>query len=200
MPPAELLAARAAHAEGRLGIAEMRQAEDRAILGALEPQRQVGLDVYTDGEYRRGSWLTDMAEAVEGFVPDRIEIRWRGPGGRPEGSTAHVVGSRLRQVRRLTEHESAFLKAHATGPFKMTVPSPSVFMLTSFKPGVTDRFYPTRADLLRELVPIVRSELLALAGEGVPYLQLDAPPVYVLRGLAGVRPSAPGRRGPRRGV
>lgn len=173
--PPELLTARAAHAGGRLKLAELRAVEERGILDVLTLQRRVGLDVFSDGEYRRDSWLTDVAEAVEGFVPERVEIHWRGPGGGLEGSTAHVVGARLRRTRRLTAHESAFLKANAPGPFKMTIPSPSVFMLTSFKPGVTDRFYPTRADLLRDLVPIVRDELRELVEEGVPYVQLDAP-------------------------
>lgn len=173
--PPELLRARAAKSEGRLETAELRKIEDQAILGALELQRQVGVDVFTDGEFRRAGWMTEMAEAVEGFVPDRLPIEWRGPGGGIEGSLAHVVGARLRQTRRLTAHELAFLKAHTQGPVKMTMPSPSVFMLTSFKPGLTDRFYTTRADLLHDLARIVQHELKALADEGVPYVQLDAP-------------------------
>ncbi len=173
--PAELLQARAAHEAGRLSLNELRQVEDRTILDALELQRQVGLDVFTDGEYRRGSWLTDIAEAVEGFVPDRVVMEWRGPGGRPEGSTAKVVGAKLRQTRRITAHEVAILKQHAPGPFKMTIPSPSIFMIASYKAGISDKAYPTRSDLLGDLVPIVRNELMALRDEGVPYIQLDAP-------------------------
>jgi len=173
--PPEVLEARAAHAEGRLGLDGLREVEDRAILGALELQRQVGIGIYTDGEFRRGSWLTDMAEAVEGFVPDRVMLDWRGPGAATEGSTAQVAGARLRQARRLTAHEVGFLKAHAPGPIKMTLPCPSNFMLSSYKPGVSDQYYPTRADLLRDLTAIVRDEVRALVDEGVAYIQLDAP-------------------------
>lgn len=173
-PPA-LLQARAARAEGRLAPEELSALEDRAILDVLALQRQVGVDVYTDGELRRAGWMTDVIDAVEGFVPDKVEIRWRGEGGGLEGSLASVVGARLRQVRRLTGHETAFLKANAPGPMKMTVPSPSVFMMISFKPGVTDKVYATRSDLLRELTTIINGELRALAEEGVPYIQLDAP-------------------------
>jgi 5-methyltetrahydropteroyltriglutamate--homocysteine methyltransferase len=86
-----------------------------------------------------------------------------------------VVGARLRQTRRVTAHESAFLKEHSPGPFKITMPSPSIFILASYRPGITDRVYPTRADLLADLVPIVRNEIGALIAEGVPYIQLDAP-------------------------
>ena len=90
--PPELLQARAAHAEGRIKLDQLRVAEDRAILQVLEKQRELGLDVVTDGEMRRGSWLTDMADAVEGFVPERVALEWKGPGGGVEGSTAHAVG------------------------------------------------------------------------------------------------------------
>jgi 5-methyltetrahydropteroyltriglutamate--homocysteine methyltransferase len=173
--PPDLLAARAARAEGRLGPDALRAAEDEAILGALALQREVGLDVYSDGEFRRDAWMSDLAEAVEGFVPERVPMQWRGPGGGVEGSRALVAGARLRQTRRLTAHESSFLREHSRGPFKITMPSPSVFILSSYRTGITDRHYATRADLLAALVPIVREEIRALIAEGVPYVQLDAP-------------------------
>jgi 5-methyltetrahydropteroyltriglutamate--homocysteine methyltransferase len=54
-PPA-VLEARAAHAAGRISLAQLRDIEDKAILEALEMQRQAGLDIFTDGEYRRSWW------------------------------------------------------------------------------------------------------------------------------------------------
>lgn len=56
--PRELPEARTAHREGRLGRDALRAIEDKAILDALQMQRQAGIDVYTDGEYRRSSFLT----------------------------------------------------------------------------------------------------------------------------------------------
>jgi 5-methyltetrahydropteroyltriglutamate--homocysteine methyltransferase len=173
--PPELLAAREAHAAGMLTLEQLRAVEDEAILTALEMQRAAGIDVFTDGELRRRAWMSDLAEAVEGFTPGHVELEWRGPGGGVEHSQAQVAGNRLRQTRRLTAHEVAFLKAHAPGPFKMTVPAPSTFLHAGFQPGVTDQAYPTRAALAQDIASIIQSELLALAEEGVPYLQLDAP-------------------------
>ncbi len=173
--PPELLEARTEHAAGRLLLEDLRAAEDRAILEALALQQEVGLDVITDGEFRRGSWLTSMAESAEGFVSDSVVIEWHGPGGGAEASTARVVGGRLEQKHRLTEHEVGFLKTHSRGPFKVTVPTPSSFLLVGYKPGLTDRFYATRADMVHELALIVRREIAALVEEGVPYVQLDAP-------------------------
>jgi 5-methyltetrahydropteroyltriglutamate--homocysteine methyltransferase len=173
--PPELLQARAAHAEGRLKLEELRAVENRAVEQVLQKQRQVGIDVLTDGEMRRGSWLTDMADAVDGFVSERVALEWKGPGGGTEGSTAKVVGAKLRKVRKMTGHEVPFLKKFAQGPFKVTLPAPSNFMLASYKVGITEKFYPTHADLLRELVEIVHDEVRWLVAEGVQYIQFDAP-------------------------
>src|SRR5260370_15564110 len=163
--PPELLQARAAHAEGRLTLDQLRSVEDRAILAALEKQHQIGIDVCTDGEMRRGSWLTDMADAVDGFVSQKIVLEWKGPGGGAEGSTAQAVGGKLRKIRKLTAHELPFLKKNAPGPFKVTVPAPSNFLVSSYKPGLTDTVYPTRADLLHDLVEIVRDEVRGLVSQ-----------------------------------
>src|SRR5262249_4049927 len=71
--------------------------------------------------------------------------------------------------------ELPILKRNVPGPFKVTIPAPSNFLIASYKKGVTDKFYPTRADFLADLVEIIRSEILWLASEGVQYIQLDAP-------------------------
>jgi 5-methyltetrahydropteroyltriglutamate--homocysteine methyltransferase len=174
--PQALLEARAAYASGGLGEADLARQEDQAILEAIELQRQIGLDVYTDGEFRRGTWLGDMAEAVEGFEPASIMLHWYSAGGEAtEASTSHIVGAPLRSRRRLTGHESPILKEHAPGPFKMTMPSPSVFQISSYASGTTDNVYPTRWDLLQAIVPIVRDEVRALVADGATYIQLDDP-------------------------
>ncbi len=173
--PRGLLDARDSFAAGRLSAEDLRGIEDQAILNAIELQHETGIDIYTDGELRRRAWMTDLADAVEGFTPTHVSLEWHGPGGAREDSYGQIAGAKLRQTRRLTAHESRFLLEHAHGPVKMTVPAPSNFLNIGFRPGITDRFYPTRADLAAEIAQIVRGELLALADEGVAYLQLDAP-------------------------
>lgn len=171
--PKALLDARSAHAAGSLSQDELRRREDQAIVDVLALQREIGLDVVTDGEFRRGTWLGDMAEAVEGFEPASVLLEWHGPGGGQEPSTSHIAGARLRQRRRLAGHESGFLKAHAPGPYKMTMPAPSVFQISSYQPGVTDKVYPTRWDLLQDVAAIVKGEVQALVEDGAAYIQMD---------------------------
>ena len=173
--PASVLQAREAHQQSRIDAAELRRVEDAAILELLETQRSAGIDVLSDGEVRRGSWLTSMAEAVEGFVPASTVLHWQGPGGGDEASTSQIVGGPLRQRHRLTEIESTFLRQHAGGAYKVTFPSPANVQVSSYRPGVTDQIYTTRRELLQALVPVVRAEIEALVAEGTPYIQLDDP-------------------------
>src|SRR5919197_3961716 len=81
--PAEVLRAHADYKEQRISHDELRAIEDRAILAALDLQKEAGVDVYSDGEYRRGNWAGDFAAAVDGYVYGELPIRfeWRMPEG-----------------------------------------------------------------------------------------------------------------------
>lgn len=182
--PPELLEARVAHDQGRMSLTELRQREDHAILQALELQRQVGIDVYSDGEYRRRWFAAAFEDSVEGIIEDPSatpDRRWQGEHNAQAIATAaeirltqRVVGAKLRQVRRLTAHESGFLRQHAPGPVKITMPGVMTRALAWYKPGITEAFYPTPADLVQEFVGMIQREVQALLDEGVPYIQLDS--------------------------
>jgi len=61
--PQELLDARAAYREGKLEREQLREIEDRSILKALELQKAAGVEVFTDGEYRRDIFTADIIQA-----------------------------------------------------------------------------------------------------------------------------------------
>jgi 5-methyltetrahydropteroyltriglutamate--homocysteine methyltransferase len=195
--PLEVLDAHASYGQGQISREQLREVEDRAILQAIDLQRNVGLDVFSDGEYRRGNWAGDFISAVDGYISSEVPIRfdWKLPeeiGERGQGSVREalavmpqqsgmVVGNTLRQKARMTEHEVGFLKQHAPGPFKITLPAPSYIVARGWKPGITEKFYATRWDLMQEVARIVNAEVEALAAEGVPYIQIDNPhwPDYI---------------------
>jgi methionine synthase II (cobalamin-independent) len=173
--PPELLEARGTGA----GADRLREIEDRHILRVLARQRECGLDVFTDGELRRRNFMSDLLDAVEGFdTGDAVARSWSGAAPAATAQASSVTGvatARLRQRRRLTEHELPFLRAHSPGPFKVTLPSANQFPAIAYKRGVTDRVYPNHSALLWDIVPIVNAEIRALAADGVPYVQIDAP-------------------------
>jgi 5-methyltetrahydropteroyltriglutamate--homocysteine methyltransferase len=85
-----------------------------------------------------------------------------------------VAGAKLRQVRRLTGDDAAFLKEHAPGPWKMTMPGPMSAAGQLYKPGVTDAFYPTPHDFVDDIIGMLRREIGALIEDGVSYIQLNS--------------------------
>lgn len=184
--PPHLKDAHAAQMEGKLPLEELRKMEDEAILDILRLQREAGIDVLSDGEFRRSGWGSDFRDAVDGFVagtPAVRVIQHRLTDGSvvpqapaPNQSGGAVIGERLQQRRRLTEHESVFLRRFAGGqPYKMTMPAPSYVVTRGYTPGVTDRAYESRREVLADAAAIIHAEIEALVDEGVPYIQLDNP-------------------------
>ncbi|HEV2438943.1 MAG TPA: methionine synthase [bacterium] len=173
--PPELLEARAAGAP----VDRLCEIEDRHILRVLARQRECGLTIFTDGELRRRNFMSDLLDAVEGFdTGDALARSWSSAAGAataPASSVTGIATARLKQRRRLTAHELPFLTSHSPGPIKVTLPSANQFPAIAFKRGVTDRVYPDHSALLWDIVPIVNAEIRALAADGVPYVQIDAP-------------------------
>ena len=173
--PAALLDARLAFSEGNIDGEALAAIEDEAIIELLQMQRDVGLGIYSDGELRRLAWMSGLSDAVEGFTEGHRVMHWHNLDGSEEDepSLSRVAGAKIRQVRRLTGGESAFLQEHSPGAFKITMPSPLSIAASGYQAGVTDKAYPDRADFLKDLLDIVRGEMIALAEEGVTYIQLD---------------------------
>ena len=60
------------------GSEELRALEDRHILGVLAKQKELGFDVFTDGELRRRNFMSDFTDAVEGFdLADAVARSWK---------------------------------------------------------------------------------------------------------------------------
>lgn len=181
--PAALIEARMAQREGRITAAELRACEDQAVMQALSMQKSAGIDVFTDGEYRRGNFMADFTNSLDGMVPSETIMApvWRGPNSslanqfrRSDGET--VVGAKLvKKTATVFGAEAAFLKQHAPGPFKVCVPSVVQFADSKFKPGVTDKVYPSRRAMVQRFAALLREEVQQLIDAGAAYVQLDGP-------------------------
>lgn len=171
--PSELLESRRTTTDPE----RLRAIEDRHILRVLARQRELGFEIFTDGELRRRNFMSDFTDAVEGFdLGDAVGRSWTGAGaGVAVSSVTGVVTDRLRPVRRLTAHELPFLKAHSPGAIKMTLPSANQFPAIAYKREITDKVYANHSALLWDIVPIMKAEVQALLSEGVHYIQIDAP-------------------------
>jgi 5-methyltetrahydropteroyltriglutamate--homocysteine methyltransferase len=159
---------------------QLKDIEDRHILRILERQQDLGLKIFTDGELRRRGFMSDFHESVEGLDDGGEIVRsWKGQRDAVKGDRgprlAGIVIDKLEQKKRLAKHEADFLKQHAPGDIKMTLPTANQFPAIAYKNGISDRAYPTRSEFLWDIVPIIKSEIRALVDEGVKYIQIDAP-------------------------
>ncbi|MBV8632672.1 MAG: cobalamin-independent methionine synthase II family protein [Silvibacterium sp.] len=176
--PADLLQARHTHAPAE----DLRALEDRHILRVLDRQKEIGFDVFTDGELRRSNFMSDFTDAVEGFdFGDSVARRWKdeahkaGDAPAAVSTISGVVTSTLRKRQPLTGNELPFLREHAPGAIKITLPSPTQFPAISFKYGITDRAYRDPYALLNAITEIMAEDIRSLAASGVSYVQIDAP-------------------------
>jgi 5-methyltetrahydropteroyltriglutamate--homocysteine methyltransferase len=189
--PAYLREMRQGVREGRVSAPELRAAEDRAVREAIALQEAAGLDVITDGEFRRQSWVVTIPLREEGashaplagyeFLP--ADPGWWSLWKEPDGQRARVwtsptrpfITKPLQVVRDIISEEYAFLKANARRRTKFTIPAPSWHRIF-WHPEYSRSAYPTPEDFLRAVVDYLRAEvvtkIIALGGD---YIQMDAP-------------------------
>jgi 5-methyltetrahydropteroyltriglutamate--homocysteine methyltransferase len=183
--PAWLKDARAAWQQGKLATPEFKRLEDRAIDAAVAQQEAVGVDVITDGELRRGTFLGPLIDTVDGFGPtaETIEAQrhWRTPEGPAKSAPTQgfAITGKLRRRRSLAAEEFAYLRGRARKPIKVTLPSPLMPSLL-WSPKYSAGAYPDPFVLFADAVEIIRAEVRELAALGCTYIQIDAPELATL--------------------
>src|SRR2546428_4010190 len=120
--PAELLKARQEGADPQ----RLRAIEDRHIQRVLAKQKELGFEIFTDGELRRRNFMTDFIDAVEGFDQgDAVARSWQVSAEVAVSSVTGLVTGKLRQPRGMTAHEHGVLQDHRPGRVKITLPPPN---------------------------------------------------------------------------
>jgi len=146
---------------------EYRRWMGAAIHTAVAMQETAGLDVVSDGEWWRKSYIGVIAELAHGF-----ELSRNPADGRPWT----VVVDRLSPKQPgFIAREIAFLKPLTERQIKATVPAPALLGERMWDPVKSAKAYPKREDFVRDCVPILRREVELLRDEGVSIVQVDDP-------------------------
>jgi 5-methyltetrahydropteroyltriglutamate--homocysteine methyltransferase len=107
---------------------ELRAVEDATIRDAVQRQIDLGLDVVTDGEFRRWMFLNSFYDAVSGVRTGKT-VTFHNARGEDVELAVHEVVEPLKQVDSPAAREAAFMvEATAGYPFKVTLPAPSIFL------------------------------------------------------------------------
>ena len=179
--PQSLLGKRRAFEAGTMSAATLHAAEDESILAVLELQKQTGIDVVSDGEFRRTAWGNGFLDSLEGLTdhPDSAQQtagRWKGAHSDVATATVpmrRVATGKVALKEPFTAREATFLKRHASKPFKITIPSPTMF-LRLYDPALSRTAYASEDELLEDFIGIYLKEIDALHKIGAPYIQLDS--------------------------
>jgi 5-methyltetrahydropteroyltriglutamate--homocysteine methyltransferase len=151
---------------------DLRELEDEAIREAVRRQIDLGLDVVTDGEFRRWMFMNSFYDAVEGIRTGKT-VTFRNDRGRPVELHVHEVVDRLRAVDSPAAREVAFLKEIVGGyPFKVTFPAASIFghPLTTIASG-----YGSLDEFVRHAIEIERGLVADAIAAGAHTVQFDFP-------------------------
>ena len=193
--PEYLFEARRAVRRGEASADDVRAAEERAVLEAIEVQQAAGIEVISDGEMRRPSWVVTIPLQEGSFRAPLAGFEylpadpgwwalWKEPTGekvdldRWLGSTIArqpFVTAPLRVVRDLAQDEYGFLARNAVARTKFTVPAPSWHRIF-WHEDHSRAAYPTSDDLIAAVADYLRTELVpSLRALGCDYIQMDAP-------------------------
>jgi 5-methyltetrahydropteroyltriglutamate--homocysteine methyltransferase len=178
-PPA-LLRAREAYANGELDAAAFKRIEDQAVRDVVELQEAVGFPVVTDGEFRRESFQSDVAAAVDGFEGVTLDAWLWGDWHSEEVGDLSAerpdmaVVAPLQARRTVGAEEFTFLRGLTDRQAKVTLPSPSL-LANLWDPGRSRDAYPALDDFLGDVVGVLGDAVRELARLGCTYVQLDAP-------------------------
>jgi 5-methyltetrahydropteroyltriglutamate--homocysteine methyltransferase len=146
---------------------EYRRLMGNAIRAAVALQETAGLDVITDGEWWRKSYIGVIAELAHGF-----ELSRNPADGRP---WTVVVDKLAPKQPGFIAQEVKFLKTLTKKRIKATVPAPALLGERMWDSVKSAKAYPKREDFVRDCVPILRREVELLRDEGVSIIQVDDP-------------------------
>jgi 5-methyltetrahydropteroyltriglutamate--homocysteine methyltransferase len=145
---------------------EYRTRMEAAVRYAVALQEQAGIDVVTDGEWWRKSYIGVIAELAHGFELGTF------PDGRP---FTLVVDKLIPKTPGFIAREVTFLKTITKRRIKSTLPSPALLGERMWSPEKSSKAYPRREDFVRECVPILRRELEQIRDTGADVAQIDDP-------------------------
>lgn len=151
---------------------ELTAIEDGAIREAVRRQRDCGLDVITDGEFRRWMFMNSFYDAVSGVRTGKT-VTFRNERGEDVELAVHEIVAPLEQVDSPGAREAAFMREVAGDmPFKVTFPAASIFA----HPFTTvEGAYDSLAEFVDAAVAIERGLVADAIAVGARYVQFDFP-------------------------
>jgi len=146
-----------------------RQTLDEMVLFAIRLQELAGIDVVSDGEWRRSHYIGEFLTRVGGFEKVR---RYEHQG---ETKYSDVVVRRMQVAEPMFAADARFLVDHASRVTKFAFPSPFLIAVRYWHEDHSREAYPTVQRFMDHLAEILAGEARAVVEVGIDIVQLDDP-------------------------
>jgi 5-methyltetrahydropteroyltriglutamate--homocysteine methyltransferase len=176
----ELIEATKKRSKGEIQQKELEKLLDSATKSIITQEEEAGLNVITDGEQRRSSFVSFVGDKIPGFKvmhmtqlnPDGLEILKRNKV-QLTYMRAVVTNELGDAVIARDEYEKA--RRYSKKPFKVTLPAPYLVMWESWHKELSRDAYPTPEDFAYAYAKLLRKEVVRLKEAGVAFIQIDEP-------------------------
>ena len=142
---------------------------DEMVIFAIRLQERAGVDVVSDGEWRRIHYTRELFKRLGGTA----EIR----PFEHHGEVIHtdVVVSRFSPREPAFVRDAEFLVKHTDRCTKFALPSPFLIAIRYWDEQYSADAYPTAQHLVDHLTQILAAEASALVEAGIDIIQIDDP-------------------------
>ena len=146
----------------------LKSAQDDAVRVALNDQIAAGIDIVSDGEQRRSSYVTYVTSRLSGFDYETLAKKWT-RNGRRLAEVGRCVGDVSRK-QPIVVDDLEFLLRESTHPVKITLPGPMTVV-----DSTADEHYGDEATLAFAVAEALNAEAKALDALGPAVIQFDEP-------------------------
>lgn len=163
-------------------LTTLHELEDDAIRAVVERQEQVGLELITDGEFRRLMYFNSFFDAVDGVEPSATRLQFRGDDGSVvEHEGAVAITGRLRKRDSPAAREVAFTRRLTDRVIKVSFPTAS-FLVGQAAVNGAFAAYDSPEQAADALVGVLRELVDDAIAAGAGYVQFDVSGYMMLAG------------------
>lgn len=168
------------HSATAISDAEFRRLQDDAVRGVVKLQEDAGLEVVTDGEFRRTSYWARFVQLTQGLSVKQAMFKFHDEHGHETDFTAPYVAGKVSRTAPITLDEYRFVASVAKGIPKITMPSPSTMHFYRCNDYGDAAAYSDARAFFSDLGRVYQQEIAELARAGCRYVQLDEVALAVL--------------------
>lgn len=175
--PDFLKQARSNYTEGKISKEELKEIEDKAIIDLIKKQKNVGLNVITDGEFRRSSWHLDFMWAFHGIGHEKTKKGIPFHGEPALIDDTFLTGKVSVDSHPFVEHFK-FVKQFEdeNTVARQTIPAPAQFLFQMITPDNLERtkdIYQDEEELINDIANGYKKVIRDLYAAGCKNIQFD---------------------------